>query len=85
MLCFVLWMNIYVGTIMNMAHQGVKSEIQIRSDNTTKAHQMTAVKWIQILIETIMNMAHRKVKDSDWVRQYQKGTPIDNSKMNKHI
>ena len=35
---------IYIETTMNMAHREVDSEIQIRSDNTKKADQMTTVK-----------------------------------------
>jgi hypothetical protein len=36
--------NIYIETIMEMAHNGVESMIQIISDDTKKAHQMTTVK-----------------------------------------
>ena len=37
-------MNIYIKTVMNNAHQGVETEIQIRSDNTKKSHRMTRAK-----------------------------------------
>ena len=46
-------MNIYIETIMEMAHNGVESMIQIKSDNTKKAHQMTTVKLMNENIEII--------------------------------
>ena len=49
-------MNEYISTLKNLAHQGIESDIQIRFDNTKKAHQMTKVNSMNIYIKTIINM-----------------------------
>ena len=56
-----------------MAHQGVESEIKLRSDNTKEAHQITTVKLMNKYIKTIMNKVHNVV-DSE--RSDQKSTPM---------
>jgi hypothetical protein len=61
-------MNLYVETIMTMAHQGVDSEIKHRSDNTKKAHQITTVKLLNKYIKTIMNMVHNAVETEIHIR-----------------
>ena len=58
-----------------MAHQGVESEIKLRSDNTKKAHQITTVKLINKYIKTIMNKVHNVVESQINIRSDQKGTP----------
>ena len=51
-----------------MAHNGVESKIQIISDDTKKAHQMTTVKWMNKYIEIIWNMAHQGVESDIQIR-----------------
>ena len=61
-------MNIYIETIMEMAHNGVESMIQIKSDNTKKAHQMTTVKLMNENIEIIQNMTDQGVESDILIR-----------------